>query len=687
MSYNDLILEENVQQRILCVLKPARIVNAWTLYASGVYYNDFDYGNVINVSIDGVNKTEVLSIPVSNNTWYYDYDNERLYLKTDGTAPSGAVVVTYEIFTATYDSHWYRIPTDNTSKVVYFEPFITKAPFLKASMASSLFGYLPVESSSITLSNAEHFFEKHIYDSSFNLKDIDIYHALSSYTSQKFNLDVLNIKKTYSGKMFNVTYQKSNITITLNDRIDEFNKEFRNIGTSFFNTTDFTKLNPQYIGKPIRTVYGRCDKLIGINIDYLDDNPTTSDNRIYAMRIDGSNAHTISATVIASPGSTATRTYVDSIVGFSVEDCIYINKATDEYVHVTAIGSNYLEHEALVSGAAVSSDTVSRSTIGNCYINQGGTIYRALFTRDYTETVVNGVLCIQFNTSVESNLGINTFAGNEQIYGRVYGKQNDVTLGGSPFGSDSTTLGNLTNSGVILFDILTSNLGLAESSLDLTSFQSLATDNVEVGISIPETSNNNFPTYKDTISRFIQTLMLRIFLDNDNKWSVSRYAPLGSEDKEIINDEIKLNSVSYKFDYSDILSDIIVRYNITEVNSESDNVAVSSNIAKYLHSVEKQKTINSILLFSADALNLANRYSYVFGDRQGLLSLSSKNRFFINTLTDIIKVTREKLPGYEYVVGTDNSRVYNILEIAKSMDQVDMVLDDQKGADDNSGSW
>jgi len=690
MAYNDLIQKEGIKQQFLCVMKPAREVSSWTLLASGVYYSPFDYGNVVKVTVDGTELSENTSTSLSNNEFYYDYANEVLYVKTDGSDPSSNyVIVYYEIFVGTFDGHWYRIPTDNTSRVVYYEPYIAKAPEIKITLTDSLFGYLPVQGTALMLNNAEHFFEKHIYDSSFNKKQIDIYHCLGDISGTTFKYDTNNIKKIVTGYMQNINYNESNVSILVNDKVDILNTEYRNPAKSFYNTVTFPELAPSFAGRSIRFVYGMAEKIRCINIDYLKEAPTTSDNRKWGVRDEGAKANTASGTVPASPASTNTRTYLDDATGFVVGDAVYLNKATDEYRHVTLVdyASNYIEHATLSSGACATADVVTRSTIGNVTVIQNGEEYEPMFTRDYTETVTSGVLTLQFTTSMEANLGMVTLTSNEKVYCRCYGKQNDVTLGGSPFGSDSTTYGNLTNAAVILFDLMVNRLGIPETDINTASFVTFEAEDIELGFALPQKAAKNFPLFKSIFNDIIQSCLLRIFFDSDDLWKVEVYTPLSSSTWNADNTEILKNTFRYLFKYTDIISDINIEYLYREMDDTVQTKSATSDVARYLHEIEKQRTYSSFLLDSTVAQTLADRYSYIFGDRQGQANINVKTRFFPSEINDTFEITREKLPGYEYIEGTDRTRLLSVIALNKSLENIKITLDDEKGANDNSGSW
>ncbi len=687
MSYTALLEEEGINAQYLAIMRPSRRVSSWTLSSGSVYYNTFAYGYVYSVSANGVALTQGSSSTLSAGQFYWDNEAGRLYVrKSDSVAPLAGdyLVVTYELHFGTFDAHWFRIPTDDTTTTVYFDPVISDVPEIKSNVSELLFGVLPTLSTSIRLINAEHIFEKHLYDSSFNGKEILIYHWLDE-------LSTANMKLVQRGRLGNVAYNRGTITAQIFDNLNIFDKEFRST-QEFFNVTDYPSVDTAFIGKPVRTVYGVVDGFVPVNIDFVRDNPTTSDNRDWVVRADGASRNDITRTVPASPASTNTRTYVDSVSGFKLGDSVWIDKTTDEYRFVTAIGADYIEHDALSSGAATTGNTVKRGTVGYVDIVQNGTRFRAHYNRDYTlSTHATGVLQLTLSASLESNLSMpSTLSSSDSLQLRVYGKQNSVTLSGGAFGGNSTAYANLTSLEVILFDVLKTYAGLAESEINLTSFTDLNVTE-EIGIAIPEKSSDNYPKIKEVLVRLLKTGLIRLYLDFDQKWKVSALAPISSSSKTIEDEEILRGSVDYDFDYSDVCSDFVVSYNHGERNEAGNEtfqlVRASSSLAKYLHGINKTFSHESLHIDSSGAQTLCTRLSYALGDRQGVMSLSTKNRFFNNIIGDDIEVTSNKLPGFDFDIDTENSRDFRVEQIQKSLRRVTIKLSDQKGIQDNSGSW
>lgn len=618
--------------------------------------------------------------------YYYDEDNETLYVRLfeSGDPNVTQTIVTYELYTATFDAHWYRDPLDSSSREVYYEPIIKQSPQIKSVVGDLLFGYLPIQTTDLVLINAEHELEDHIFESSFSKCEVLLYHWLGDLSDE-------NIKLVMNGVGSDISYDSSTVKISIRDRIDKFENEWRNETTSFFSEDDFPSIDPNFVGKAIRYVFGRVEGFVPVNIDFNDESPTTSDNRNFVVMNEQNGLSEITRTVPASPSSTTTRTYLNFTQGINVGDSVKIDGGTDYYVKVTNVVDSptpYIEHEA-IGAPANTGDIVRRGFVSLVTIIQQGVKYEALYGRDYTIDLSQAGGCsgFVFSSSLESNLSMpQTLSPTDDIFCTVYGRTNNVTLSGGAFGTDDEFTANLTSPAVILYHILKSKLGFGEAGINLTSFTDLLTDTGDeaVGFAIPETSNGRFPKYKEVILKLLQTMLVRLFLDDDIKWTAVQIAPLGVADADIDQEEILDNSLSYNFSYKDILSDIIVEYGFAEksattTNEKTRQVTKTSDTALYLHDVSKSKTFDSLHFRQADADNLATKISFFYGEREGRLSLSVKNAFFNTLLGDTMSVTRDNLPGSDFK--------FTVEESQKSLRRVNLVLNDQKGIEDNSESW
>lgn len=701
MTYSALLESEGINRQFLAVLKPRRKAVGFTLFAGSVYSLAFTFGQVVSVEIDGSALTEAFTTSLTAGEFFYDTDSEILYVRTATNQDPDLffTVATYEIYVGTFDAHFNRVPTDASTRQVYFEPIITQSPQVVSSTSDSLFGFLPVHSSEIALSNATHILERHIYDSSFSDAEIRIYHWLDE-------LETANVKQVFKGVCGNPSYSDEIVSVKLFSDLDKFNDDYRHGGTdaSFYAQSDFPGLDPKFQGKPIRAVYGQADGFVPVNTDFTPSGQpvTTSDNRPWAVMNGEGTENSVTATVAASPASTATRTYLNSAQGFQVGDSVWLDRVvgTDEYklVMVVNYASNYIEHSALTGGAMASGDSVKRSYVSVVTIIQNSVAYTALYGRDYIETTMAvGVIGFTFTTTLEANVGLpNTLSANDRVHARVYGKKNNVTLGGPAFGTDDAEIGGLTHPVVILFDILKRRMGFTEAEINTASFTSaFAAYTDRVGLVIPELTTEAFPTYKAVLLKIIETILLQFYQDNDGKWKIFRLQPLVAYSKQIDDTELApRGTFQYDFDYSDVLSNVFVEYARREVAAETSitgatvsTASASSDNARFLHKINKQKTFKSIHLRESDAQVLADRLAIALGERRGSVGFATKPRFFDTVISDVIRVSRTRLPGFEYDTETERTRDLTVLEVRRGLSAVNISLEDQKGIEDNAGDW
>jgi hypothetical protein len=676
------------------VLRPRRIVPTFTLYSGNVYSAPFDYGRIVRVWANNSELTEGSSPSLSTNSFYYDADTETLYVRV-GVAVDPAtktMVVAYELYVGTTDSHFYRVPTDSNTTTVYFEPMMKQSPNVSTSVSDSLFGFMPVQTASMVLSNATHFFDRHLYDSTFHQAELFLYHALGP-------LEVSNIRRIFYGTMGDVSFSNAEVSVQVFNRLDVFSSEFRHpLDDSFYGTTNFPDLDPNFNGRPIRMIYGLVEGHIPVNIDYVLQGATSSDNRNYVLHGGQSNIGNAQAIVAASPASTTTRTYI-STSGFLVGDSVWLDRSvgSDEYKIVTAVDplGLYIEHSALASPMSAG-DLVKRSVAGNIVIYQNNVRYQPLYGRDYLEASFSGnTTGFAFANAFETTLGMATLnPANDRIFCRVYGKKNAVTINGNPVGANDSLTGNMVNPISIAVDIL-KTAGILDSELDETALITLAsTTTSAIGMALPDLGNRQFPIYRDIISDIMKSILGRFFMTFDNKWAITVLEPITTPDTTIDDNEIIRDSFKYKLEHTDLLSDVFVEYGEQETqdsNSKTEStrstVKATNSRATYLHQVKKQQTFESLLFRESDAQTLAERLSYVFGERRGLISLSTKNRFFSTIVSDNIEISSLRMPGFEFDGVTQNARLASVIETQKGLRAIDITLDDLKGVNDNSLNW
>lgn len=696
MAYADLLDSEGIKSQYLVVIKPRRLANtaSWALVSGTKYSQTFSFGQVVTCKHNDTLLDQASSSSLSDGDWYWNEISQILYIDIGSDPALADIVATYELYIGTFDGHFNRDPLDSSSRVVYYEPLISRSPQIQSTSTDTLFGFLPSLSTSIEIVNLTQYLQEHLYSSSFNRCDVAVYHWLDE-------LETGNVKLVTRGVCGSVSSNDQTVQITVYDNNSLFNAEFRHpTGDSFYAESDFAFLDPNFQARPIRKVYGLVDAFIPVNIDYQSVNPANTDNRTWSCLKPHTNLGSVSTTVPASPACTTTRTYVASINGIMIGDSVWIDSSLgsgfDEFVIVTAIGANYFEH-AIVANIAQPTDVIKRSFVGNVTVFKDGVAYTAQYGKHYDEYTdgVHSIAGFSFFSTMEADLGISVLTPQDLVYARLYGNKDTVTLGGNPFGTNSAVAGCLTQGVVVFFDIMKNYLEIEEAKIDLTAFTTLqSTLADELGFAIPSQGQLNFPTFKDLFSQLAISLLLKIFINDDNEFSITQTGPVGATNKTIADDEILRNSFSYNFDYNDIRSDIFVQYKAREVSQRNQPgqlyyslVNADNPVAKRLHQIKKQETYTSLHFIESEAQTLANRLSYALGERRGIISFTTKNRFFDSEINQVVSISRTKIPGYAYDVDTLRTSAAIIVSTDKSLAEIKITLDDQKGIEDNSDNW
>lgn len=681
------------------VLAPRRIVSGFELVSGSVYRAAFDYGEIVDVFSSGNRLTAAESSTVGSGEWFFDFENSLLYINVDGDPAAELIVAEYELYFGTFDAHWHRSPLDTSSRVVYFEPVIEKSPLIQASVSEAIFGYMPSFATQIAISNVTAVLDRHLYDSSFNAARLDLYHYL---LDKKEMLAVDKIKLVYRGITNFFKSTDASVTFKVLDRTNIFDREYRHADSkSFFDESSFPDIDSNFKNRPIRKVFGVLEGVLGIN--YAFGTAVAVDaNNFFALHSGTDNPGSVDATVLT--GSTATRTYLDSVDGLRVGDDLWIDSADgeafDEYPEITLIQGDtvpyYVEHDAIANSAAEDS-VAHRSFVGNVRVIMDGVVYRLVGTEWHeVSDPSKGILGVEINQAALSTTP-RMLGPYDTVYCRFYGQKNSATMDGDPFGADSALTGNLTHPVVILWSLLKDVIGLGEDEIDVQAFDDLQGGlDDEVGFQVPVRTGENFPSMRELVTSICQTIFSKIFLDDDGLWTIRETRPTEETNELIDNEEILAGKIGYEIDYQDVISDVLVSFAPSEINSRGQvttddtagiTVSSRSQIAIELHRITKQKTFRSFHFTESQAQRLADRLRFCLGDRKGTLTLSTKNRFFDTEISSVIEVERERLPGFEYVPGTARTRSFVTQAISKGISEVELTLDDQKGIEDNAGDW
>lgn len=698
MTYATNILKDNVQNDMMVVMKPRRRFTSWTLHSGSVYRTPCAF-NAITVEFNGSALTEGSSATLSAGQWYYDFDNQYLYVrKSDSTAPGASdwIVATVELFLATTERLWHRVPTDSSTRVVQYWGVVKVAPAVRQARTEQLLGFYPIESTGLSCVNDPYLFQDIIWDGSFNDAEVGVYHVAGS-------LETDNVSKIITGKSGSFSFSDAEINFVIYDSALALDTQFVPAGgTSYFPLIN--SVEPDFAGKPIRTVFGLVNGFRPVNVDYNADAPSTSNNRVWAVDSGTLDTTLFEGTVTEVPTLSTPKMSLSDIQKFKVGDKVWVYDVVDgSGDYVTLTGVNYATGGVVlssgVSGAHLQVGSKIRRSFVTVQLIKGGTNSKTLvYGRDYTQGSTSfGTRGFTLTSSAEANQGVATFdPTTDRMLVNVEGRSQIPTLGGSDFGARASNRSYVSQGIVVMYDILKTYLGLTESEIDTSAFTSVQSSNtIGVGFAVPYLGEEDFPSYKTVISNLLASLLLVAQIDKDGKFSIKAIAKVVTADSSINSDDIRASSWKYDMDYTQIGGVKFLYRNQEYLFSSTANTIYSyeeyvgedvteSSASQYLHKTRQYRTFRS--MHDGQDVNYTTKVLAIFAERAGRVSFEINGQFYQRGINDSVSISRTKLPGFDYDPETNRSRNFRIIEIQKELGKVTVVLDDQKGIDD-SGVW
>jgi hypothetical protein len=687
-----------------------------------------------------LNYAGATSANLSDGWWYFNETTNTISIDAQQDPTDDIIIVTYKLFVSTRDMYWYDIPTNSSTQTRFYEGIVSSSPSNISSVDDFILGFTQSSSASLVMNNTGKSLNRHFYDSSWSNASIDLYHTVGTLSTSNTKLFFKGISRNYtiSDDQISLSVLDANIffdqTYTINVLTD-VNKYKNNVfldgRSSSANPISAPELSiwnapgEDSINAFFRDVYGEVFNLNPLNINPVFDNPTTSTNRrhlvgrVITENPGNINGERFSFTVNHTALNTTTRTFfssstdLDDIAPLKVGDHIEIEvSGTGEGVTVTAINnsSKYIDHTALSSSVHLSGDTIKAPPFirrVRAYMSETKTVYDLTwdtnatamyevvgFNVDYNIPVspssqqIYQVFAIKLATTFEGDLGLTT-AFNPQNDYLIVDCYNDKT--NKIF---TTSTDNEQDSAAAFKYLLKTNLRL--TNVDDAAFDAITSyNNDKIGFTIPETYKSPMPTYKEIMNRLATTGLFKWYLNSDNNWTATRIQPVVTASKTIKDDEIIGGSISAEVSYGDVINGLTLYYGQRDIDTAFllksnfyDLFVVADNRrAKYLHNVDRTIELTCYFNNQTQAQALADKIVLILGERKMLTRIINKYRAFDSSVDDYIIISRDSLPGFEYVAGTLQSRDYVIQSINKSIDQIEIILDDQKAVEDNSGSF
>lgn len=656
MSYSSIKTNQTSQKFIMARIEPARFVNDDLSLDSGTTYT-MTFPFVISKVVEqGVELTEVSSSP---STGEYSF-NESTGLLTvnlnSAVSSSNAVIVYYYLF---YTIEKFRTigvdPESPTTDLKDWEPKIQSSPLIRQTIKNIVDGQLTISSSNLSIINDNGDFNQYLtVNDSFYNKKIKIWHCLE---------DISNIQKIFEGVITGVTVKRTIVNISVKDNLDLLsNKATMGDTEIYYNDDDFTKVQPGFIGNPVRYYFGSVsrydtipetvtnltdaqrldpDKMDeAVCTDYTTD-ITTSNNREWTIGRVGSNGTTdfsFSPSSVDNTDANFTRLDTDAatVAKIHIGDTFEITGSGTYRERVYYVDrSNYYVY-ITKQASVIATDTVQTNDCPSLVIaDLSGNYYYPLYGRDYTAATSttsggNKLITVTFTNNFEANhAGLTTLdPGINKVYFKI--KPN------SSYQNQATVLKEMLD-----------QAGLTTNSSSFTTAGT--TLNVNAAFSIPLYDETDYSQYYKYVQKICQSTLGYIYLNNSFEITYELLSTI-SASTDITDTEIIANSSYYKIDYNDIVTQFVAynpHYNSSEfvdVSSQTD----SSNKARYLHDVINtdrfQHVLENFTSKITDHINLRS-------ERDITYSFQSKGINFDSTIGDEFDLTSNDLAGQVSSVG------------------------------------
>lgn len=725
MAFSTDIQKEKIEKIGMIVLTPRKRITGWSLYAANIYSVPFSLGIPVRLydqfqRVSGTfrykhyERVSSLSALAAAGDFHYDNDTQTLYVYTDDGDPDAraplptddypGLTVEFEIHLATRPVYGRRDPLDGTfSDVVDWRPVIASAPLANNGTSVDLFGFQPINLSTIEIAN-DGWMNELLYDVSWRQAGVKAFMLVGNDYEKA--IQSLGVVQIFAGFVDSISETGRIVSVNCADysrRLDDpVSLPLK------FNTTDFPNVDPAAVKANeewyVRRIIGAVDAVEPVNVDY-NATPGTTVNRDFITHLDEGTQGDVTVTVDHTAPNTPTRTYFTTPPPFNTYDCIVLtHSGTPFRVPVGAVNRalQYIDHPAIGGRTIIAGDTGFRSYIGAVWvIDRNGNIYDLDSGDEFVAFSLGGALGFSLKDNVEASWLVTPFdPSQDRVYVRVYGRKD------LPQYDDATDIGALSAAsgvaaeGVSMIAQVLYDAGFSDAEIDKDSFSSVGSGSHTLGIAIPAQRANSPQTYKDVLGELLLSEIWKLGLTIDfstgkMKMGLAALQPFPAPyDYQI--DKTEIADLSWEQDYADIYSRIRSRFKIADATSfpvegfqlETLSAVADSKIAAHVHGVNQTYDVNLRLFDEDEAQEITDRFSFIMGDRRAKYSMKLPFTQLINARVGVnYQVTRDHLPGFAYAFEAENQRTLNLLEVQKDLSNATLILDDQKGIQDNSGDW
>jgi hypothetical protein len=678
-NFETLKNEVSTEKFSLVRMEPARDLSSFLALDAGTTYTytipkfsakvtvrTFEFPMVISkVQVDGVDYDLVSGAPASGE-YAYNETTGLFTINLGAPLTNQVVVVYYYLFLCSERARPApQNPMDSSSRIRLYLPRVASDVSTTYDQSETTAGIISFSNSNIDIHNQDGFFEQFLTDDdSFSQKEIIVWACLN---------DVENVKRVFRGLTNNISVGK-NVTIELFDEMSFLNKTFYPNGTflnSTYNKTRFPNIHKDKENLPIRKVYAKTtyykivedpasppsyrvdhERLLEAVCVNYNETISTSNNREWGTILSTGDAGLQTDTVASVDNTDPGHTLITHGAGkkYLVGDTLTIGAEYAIVLNIESATQFKMQKNILVN----TSDTITRAGISTVVIEQGGSVFFALYGRDYTvqhSGNTNDIVKITFVNNFEASLSMNPLDPNADVVRfRAW-----------------TDTASTYNHGTVLQEILE----VAGFEVNAASITAANATSIETNFYVPYVGESELPPIFDVVQKFVYSTVGYITFNSDQEVEYHLFAaPSPAPDDESTDRDILLDSsLTTEVDYNDIIDSLSFEndHDILELTFSKE--AIESKRAKYLHGVQRNRVVNHLMKDFSRKTVLMN----ILSERKARYSYVTKTKNLSNIIGDDIKLVKDGL------IGDVSERDAKLVSITKRLGEVELTLDDLIG--------
>lgn len=681
-------------------------------------YISFDGGQVRAITAVGnqiiddfrtpVDLIEVASLAAvdSVNEYFYDSAAGRIYFYfgisgiTDITVST--LIIEYRLYFSSSDINWYSTPTDDTTSMIKWTGGIVGLPAITRSAVDNYAGFSPSEISPLEIAITDSDLMAASYDEDFNGGTAEIWVCYGIIAPE-------NIRKLFTGTISNVRANQTTFIFDLIENVKILNGSF--VGSYFQDV--FQACEPLAFGRAIPLVYGVPRWIKCINVDYIKNGASTSDNRKWiaydGILGHGQTTHTLS-TVGSPSGGIYPVTMSTADAAKLIDDQRVYRNSDGKWARIVYDGTDI--ELTPVAHTPAPGDVYTRPAIQEAYFqvpSKQGTAQNWLISDSATISSVIDSDCVEMLLTsgfeaAATTLGLTTIDPDDfEVWVRVIGPGMDQANSGAGYFEDDVP----SEVGALLWYLRTV-MGLSDSNINVASFETaltlrIASDNgLNQANFISPCWQETFEDHRSVINRLLQQIGAIAFFNESGQFEIIPRGVLGTADYTLTDSEIDGDSIDFEWNAQDrawfqldgssqylgvATTRLIAKPSSTQTSISLANGpigGITSTPPGYTWGKAPVKVVE-LYDIGKDAQasgqyvgrNGISRIAQYFATRRGFIKLRAFGEIVDVVPGQTVSITLEHLPGFQFVAGTLRTKSYCVLSAARDGDSVELLLEDQ----------